>query len=66
MSKRTKKIKGMPEKERLAELKQLKMELVKSSLKNQKNSHKTKDIKRDIARILTFNQAEKASRLKKN
>ncbi|MEI6731207.1 MAG: 50S ribosomal protein L29 [archaeon] len=57
---RYKDITKMQEKERMEKLKDLKMELVKAGLTANKTNAKTKEIKRAIARILTFETALKA------
>jgi ribosomal protein L29 len=58
-------IKKMDKKTRDGRLKELKMELVKSTIKTQKKNTKTKEIKRAIARLHTFNRSEKGQELKK-
>ena len=55
----------MDSKSRVDKLKDLRMELVKSTVTAQKAKGKTKEIKRAIARILTFNASEKSGMLKK-
>jgi ribosomal protein L29 len=54
---RNKELKNMDEKIRNEKLKELRLELVKAKVGSQKASAKTKEIKRAIARILTFNNA---------
>lgn len=66
MSKKTKDLASMTPAQRTARLQELKMELVKASIRGQKTSMKTKEIKKAIARIFTFNRAESAKRLKTN
>jgi len=57
---RAKDISKMTEKERNAKLKDLKMELVKEKATASKGGKlKTKEIKRTIARLLTFNRLDK-------
>jgi ribosomal protein L29 len=48
----------MSKEELESKLKDLKMELVKSSVTANKTNAKTKEIKRAIARILTFNTSK--------
>ncbi len=56
---RYKDIAKMESKDRVSKLKDLKMELVKSSVTANKQGAKTKEIKKAIARLLTFsNKAE--------
>lgn len=50
----------MDQKARNGKMKELKLELMKSQAGAQKSSGKTKEIKRAIARLLTFNSANKA------
>lgn len=50
----------MDQKARNEKMKELKLELMKSQAGVQKSSGKTKEIKRAIARLLTFNSANKA------
>lgn len=66
MAKKSKEISSMSVEQRKARVNELKMELVRASVPGQKTSMKTKEIKKAIARIFTFNQAEKARRLKTN
>lgn len=49
----------MPAKERLDKLKDLKAELIKASVTANKQNAKTKEIKKAIARILTFGKVTK-------
>lgn len=49
----------LSEKERQEKLKELKVELIKSNLPNSKSKIRPKEIKRAIARILTFNRLNK-------
>lgn len=58
-------IKKMDRKARDARLKELKMELIKSSVKAQGKNSKSKEIKKAIARVITFNRAEKGRELNK-
>lgn len=53
---RAKDVAKMNDQERLAKLKELKMELVKANVTANKSNAKTKEIKRTIARILTFSK----------
>lgn len=55
----------MDTKQRIDRLKELKLELMKSKAGTQKSSGKTKEIKRAIARLHTFNVANKAAGKKK-
>lgn len=55
----------MNDQERQAKLKDLKLELVKGSVTANKVNAKTKEIKRAIARLLTFNTSHKQEALKK-
>lgn len=57
---RAKEIKKMSKEERDSRLKDLKLELIKSSVHSQKTKIKTKEIKRTIARLLTINKSEMA------
>ena len=59
---KTKDIIKMDAKSRSEKLKDLKMELIKVKSSPSKNSGKTKEIKRAIARIFTINAKEKKSR----
>jgi ribosomal protein L29 len=54
----------MNAKDRESKLADLKMELVKAGVVANKQKAKTKEIKRAIARILTFNNVEKSKELK--
>jgi ribosomal protein L29 len=54
-------IKKMPEKEMQEKLRDLKIELVRAGVSKEKGKMKTKEIKRTIARILTFNRLNKKS-----
>jgi ribosomal protein L29 len=56
---RAKEISNMDEKTRKQKLKDLKMELIKANVSANKTNAKTKEIKRAIARILTFTNSEK-------
>ena len=55
---RAKDIPKMSKEEIDSKLKDLKMELVKSSVTANKTNAKTKEIKRAIARLLTFNTSK--------
>ena len=58
---KSKDIKKMPEKEIQEKLQDLKMELVKTKISKEKGKMQTKEIKRTIARLLTFNRLNKGS-----
>jgi ribosomal protein L29 len=58
---KTEELSKMSETERKDKLKDLRIELIKSRVSSSKTS-KTKDIKRAIARLLTFVNAEKTRR----
>lgn len=58
-------IKTMSADERKKRVEELKLELLKSGIPGQKTSMRTKEIKKALARIFTFNRAEKAKRLSK-
>jgi ribosomal protein L29 len=62
---RAKEVSKMDVKSRTDKLKDLRMELAKSKVTAQKSSGKTKEIKKAIARILTFNASEESGTLKK-
>ena len=49
----------MSEKERESKFKDLKLELVKANVTANKSGAKTKEIKRAIARLLTFNRSSR-------
>lgn len=51
-----KEIGKLSEKEKIERLKDLKMELVKSGLPNSKSKLRPKEIKKAIAKLLTFNR----------
>lgn len=55
----------MDQKARKDKLKELKLELMKSRATAQKSSGKTKELKRAIARLHTFNSASKAKENRK-
>ena len=55
-----KEIKKMDYKSRIEKIKELRFELVKSSVGANKSTAKTKEIKKTIARLLTFNAANPA------
>lgn len=57
-------IKDMKKDERSKKIAELKLELIKSKT-NQKGKIKTKEIKKAIARILTFNTSENKGELNK-
>lgn len=52
-------IKKMDKSERNAKLKDLNLELVKANVTANKANSKTKEIKKAIARLMTFNKSEK-------
>ncbi len=56
---KSKDIKKMTDKERESKLTSLKMELVKANVAANKTNAKTKEIKRAIARLKTFNKSQK-------
>jgi ribosomal protein L29 len=60
---KNKEIIKMDEKTRTSKLRDLKMELIKANVSANKTNSKTKEIKRAIARILTFNKSEKTRKL---
>jgi len=59
---KSKDIAKMDVKSRTEKIKDLQMELMKSYVGTQKSTGKTKGIKRAIARLKTFNVAEKAKK----
>lgn len=61
---KAKDVKNMDEKTRESKLKELKLELVKANVTAHKTNAKTKEIKKAIARILTFNNSTKGEGLK--
>lgn len=58
-------IKDMSGKDRESKLKELKMELIRANVTANKTSAKTKEIKRAISRLITFNKSFKEGLLKK-
>jgi len=58
-------IKKMDKKARNEKIKDLRLELVKANVTAHKSAAKTKEIKRTIARLITFNNTDKEV-LKKN
>ena len=58
-------IKKMNEKDRNSKIKELKFELVKANVTANKKGAKTKEIKRAIARLYTFNKTYKEELKKK-
>jgi len=56
---KSKDIAKMGDKERQEKLKDLRLELIKSTVSANKTNAKTKEIKRTIARIITFNKSQK-------
>ena len=57
-------IKRMSEKEKMGKLKELKFELSKANVTANKTNAKTKELKRAIARLLTFNPSKEALKKK--
>jgi ribosomal protein L29 len=62
---RAKDIAKMPVKDREEKLKELRMELVRAGVTANKASAKTKEIKRAISRLITFNNSVKEALIKK-
>jgi ribosomal protein L29 len=62
---RPKEISKMEKKERNSKLAELKLELIKANVTANKTNAKTKEIKRAISRLLTFNNSKK-DKLKEN
>ena len=58
-------IKKMSEKETKDKIAELKMQLIKASVSANKTNAKTKEIKKTIARLITFNKLQKNSLKKK-
>jgi len=52
-------MKKMTEKERESKLKDLRLELIKANVTANKTNAKNKEIRRTIARILTFNNSKR-------
>ena len=50
-------VKAMPEKERREKLKELKLEMIKSGVAANRTNSKTKEIKRAISRLISFNNS---------
>lgn len=61
---KAKEVSAMDKKNRISKLKDLKMELVKAQVTANRTNAKTKEIKKAIARIITFNKLEKSKELK--
>lgn len=62
---KSKEIKSMSEQERKQKLKEIKLELIKANVTANKANSKTKELKRAISRLLTFNKpSEKKGELK--
>ncbi len=59
MGLKMKDIKGMSAEARKGKIQELKLEMIRGRTSASKTKSKTKDIKRAIARLLTFAQAEK-------
>ncbi|MFH1425758.1 MAG: hypothetical protein ABIG28_03480 [archaeon] len=55
----------MNQKDRVAKLKELKLELVRANVAANKTNAKTKEIKKAISRLLTFNKSQKEELNKK-
>lgn len=55
---KAKEIREMKQEERNKKIQELKMELIKSEAKEQNTNSKKKEIKKNIARILTINKSE--------
>jgi ribosomal protein L29 len=66
MSKKTKEIREMSKEARASRIEELTLELAKARATSQKSSGKTKEIKKALARLFTFNRAEKLRTLKNN
>lgn len=62
---KTKDIAKMNEKDREEKFKELKLELVRASVTANKANAKTKEIKRAISRLITFNKSAKEALNKK-
>lgn len=62
---RSKDISKMAQKDREGKLKELKIELVRASVTANKTNAKTKEIKRAISRLITFNKSAKEELSKK-
>lgn len=62
---RNKDIKKMSEKERQEKIIELKMELIKANVTANKTNAKTKEIKRAISRLITFDKSNKEELKKK-
>ncbi|MEM4259471.1 MAG: hypothetical protein QXS38_01765 [Candidatus Pacearchaeota archaeon] len=56
---KNKEIAKLPQKEREEKLKELRVELIKASVTANKANAKTKEIKRAISRLITFNKSVK-------
>ena len=54
----------MDEKERKSKLEELKLELIRANVAANKTNAKTKEIKRAISRLITFNSSRKKEELK--
>lgn len=62
---RAKDIKSMSVQDRNLKIKELKFELVKAGVTSQKGKAKTKELRRTIARLLTFNKMTDGGRTNK-
>ena len=62
---RMKEIKTMAQKEREEKLHNLKLELVKANVTANRTTAKTKEIKRAISRLISFNKSFREEELKK-
>ncbi|RLG12349.1 50S ribosomal protein L29 [Candidatus Pacearchaeota archaeon] len=66
MSLKTKEISSMEKKEREKRIQELRLELLKSKIDAQKNGgSRVKEIKKTIARLITFNKSQKEKLKKK-
>jgi ribosomal protein L29 len=63
---KAKDVEKMDKKVREKKLKDLKMELIKANISANKTNSKTKEIKRAIARIITFGKLESSKESKKS
>lgn len=61
-----KEIEKLTEKERTEKLKELKLELIRANVAANKTNSKTKEIKRAISRLITFNKSSKGGLSKDN
>lgn len=61
---RSKDIMKMSKEDKATKLKELKLELIKANVTANRTNAKTKEIKRAIARLLTFNNSKEALKTK--